>query len=72
MNILIFSASYSHMYMGGHISSMLTIGNELIKNKLNIIICLPETLSENNGANEIAKLFPLKKIPSLSIYHLAV
>jgi hypothetical protein len=62
MNILIFSASFNHTYMGGHISSMLTIGNELVQNKLNVLICLPETLGKNNGANEIGEIFPLNKI----------
>ena len=32
MNILLFSGMFGNQYIGGHISSMLTIGNELIKN----------------------------------------
>tara|TARA_B100000579_G_C22811568_1_gene845516 strand:+ start:684 stop:1952 length:1269 start_codon:yes stop_codon:yes gene_type:complete len=62
MNILIFSANYSSIYIGGHISSMLTIGNELIKNKFNVIICLPETLGKNSGVKEVGEFFPIENI----------
>lgn len=62
MNILIFSASIESIYMGGHISSMLTISNELIKNNLNALVCLPKNLSEHNGIDEIEKLIPIQNI----------
>ena len=48
MHILLFSAQFGNPYQGGHISSMLTIGNELIKNNIIVTIGLPLTLKKNN------------------------
>ena len=48
--------------MGGHISSMLTIGSELLKNNVNVITCLPENLIKGEGKDEIKALYPLNQL----------
>ena len=72
MNILLFSAQFGNPYQGGHISSMLTIGNELIKNKIRVTIGLPATLKQSDKWREIYHLFPKKNIvwlPKSNIFY---